>query len=437
MNRCFIMLLLIPMHLQAQNTGIGTSTPLQKLDVNGAIKIGNTATNTPGSLRYNAGSFEGGNGTSWKNLEGLPSKAIILAQSPDTIALKAAGFSVLRTIDLWDTAFIPEPTNFDGSWSANFPLSGGGDVPGPIASIEAVWYSNSLIYYGADAYLYQYDVVAKQWKKLPNISPLGERNHCGVTLLGDNIYITGGDVFDFTASNILLHKTSARYNMLSNTWSAIADIPVNSSYHATAAIGSDIYLLDGGSSATNYVINPSKKLYRYNTLTDKWSGDLATATTPDLVFGGMMVARGNKLVFSYGNIAARQYDPVTHVLAGLTNFDPVTNNLGFNNGFALALAGDKLFMTGRSRISGDPTPPLQNPLMHFVLDLSNPAKPPQRLNVCQLSNTELYIYKYNDTDDKFYALSRGGESFIFDSGGTEACTEIKVLKGYWSYMKKN
>ena len=46
----------------AQNVGIGTTTPEQKLDVNGAIKIGTSATNQPGTIRYNGGNFEGGTG---------------------------------------------------------------------------------------------------------------------------------------------------------------------------------------------------------------------------------------------------------------------------------------------------------------------------------------------------------------------------------------
>ncbi len=48
-------------------TGINTTNPLQQLEVNGAIKIGNTANNELGSIRYNTGIFEGFNGT-WNTI---------------------------------------------------------------------------------------------------------------------------------------------------------------------------------------------------------------------------------------------------------------------------------------------------------------------------------------------------------------------------------
>lgn len=41
---------------QAQNVGIGSSTPGEKLDVNGAIKVGNTSGSNAGSIRYVSGS---------------------------------------------------------------------------------------------------------------------------------------------------------------------------------------------------------------------------------------------------------------------------------------------------------------------------------------------------------------------------------------------
>jgi len=54
-----------------QNTGVGTSTPTQKLDVAGKIKIGDDATvPQPGTVRWNTitNDFEGYNGTEWLSL---------------------------------------------------------------------------------------------------------------------------------------------------------------------------------------------------------------------------------------------------------------------------------------------------------------------------------------------------------------------------------
>ncbi len=51
--------------------GIGTSIPLQKLDINGGLRLGNTTANIAGSLRFDTGSsrFQGYNGTDWVYLD--------------------------------------------------------------------------------------------------------------------------------------------------------------------------------------------------------------------------------------------------------------------------------------------------------------------------------------------------------------------------------
>lgn len=57
-------------YANAQNVGIGTTNPSQKLEVNGGIKIGTTTNNVPGTIRWNEtkNDFEGYNGSSWVSL---------------------------------------------------------------------------------------------------------------------------------------------------------------------------------------------------------------------------------------------------------------------------------------------------------------------------------------------------------------------------------
>ena len=59
-----------PSFLIAQNVGVGTSLPLEKLDVNGAIRIGTTTDSLVGTIRYNfvTNDFEGRDSSTWVSL---------------------------------------------------------------------------------------------------------------------------------------------------------------------------------------------------------------------------------------------------------------------------------------------------------------------------------------------------------------------------------
>lgn len=71
------LLLFTVSYLSAQNVGVDVASPLEKFDVDGAIKIGtdanNHVTNAPtggeGTIRYRSNEFQGWNGTSWINLD--------------------------------------------------------------------------------------------------------------------------------------------------------------------------------------------------------------------------------------------------------------------------------------------------------------------------------------------------------------------------------
>ena len=50
------------------NVGVGTTTPLEALDVNGGVRIGNTGSTNAGTIRWTGTDFEGYDGSSWKSL---------------------------------------------------------------------------------------------------------------------------------------------------------------------------------------------------------------------------------------------------------------------------------------------------------------------------------------------------------------------------------
>ncbi len=432
----------------AQNVGIDVAIPKQKLDVNGAIKIGTSSTNNAGSIRYNNNSFEGGDGSTWTSLEGLPSKGIILAQEPDTAVLKTKGFSVLRTIDIWDTSYITVPTNFPGSWTNGFPIASGTTPTSTYSSQETVMYNGSLIYYGQDAFLRRYNTATDIWDILPNISPLGVRQGCGVTLVGNEIFVTGG--WRFVNPSFVFYNTSAKYNLLTNVWTTIAPIPVNNAYHVTIAAGSNIYLLNGSSTST---FTTSVKLYQYNTLTNTWSANLSTASTPPEVFQGESVSRNGKFLltnrrpyFQGGTtyISVIEYDPVSHTITFLTPIFPANGQtpITFSN-HVITLSGSKVNIAA---VIPDTTNVNYNPLvnpqsysntmtLHYEVDLATGVA--VQLSTCQLDNIQLGVYQYSAGDNRFYGIGGSNQYFVFNRSGAQACNTILNRKGFWSYMKKN
>ena len=50
------------------NVGVGTTEPLEKLDVDGALKLGNTVNTNVGTIRWTGSDFEGYNGGAWQSL---------------------------------------------------------------------------------------------------------------------------------------------------------------------------------------------------------------------------------------------------------------------------------------------------------------------------------------------------------------------------------
>lgn len=122
------------------SVGIGTGFPQQKLDVNGGIRIGNTAVQSPGSIRYNGNNFEGYNGTAWVQLNGGGSpdnwgtQAVVTdpslvgngtVGSPLTIAPQGAGTGdVLK----WNgTTWAPAADQI-GSGSSDWTAIGSGNI---------------------------------------------------------------------------------------------------------------------------------------------------------------------------------------------------------------------------------------------------------------------------------------------------------------------
>ncbi|MFP4527926.1 MAG: hypothetical protein ACLFQX_05200 [Candidatus Kapaibacterium sp.] len=95
--------------------GIGTNEPATKLDIDGAIKIGQSATTAQGAIRYQDGKFEGRTSDGWKQLDNTSSstKGTNLVMSYKVVNsisnLSSTDASVIKYTDATDDSI--EPSN--------------------------------------------------------------------------------------------------------------------------------------------------------------------------------------------------------------------------------------------------------------------------------------------------------------------------------------
>jgi hypothetical protein len=106
---------------------------------------------------------------------------------------------------------------------------GGGTGANPDARIDQVW---------------AFDPLAQTWTQKASVPSPGVGSNFGSSaLLGGAIYVFGG--VTGPPGPITITSTAWKYNIASDTWSRIADLPTTNFGAAVAAIGSKIYIASG------------------------------------------------------------------------------------------------------------------------------------------------------------------------------------------------
>lgn len=125
----------------AQNVGVGTSNPQEKLDVNGGVRIGYTpSTNSGGTMRFNNNEMEYNNGFGWRSLVNsfkdsaistltpfsstirntwleIPVSMTVTEQGVYLVIFKANGYN--------NSVYYPGSGNSDNAGVVDFRLNGG------------------------------------------------------------------------------------------------------------------------------------------------------------------------------------------------------------------------------------------------------------------------------------------------------------------------
>jgi len=171
-----------------------------------------------------------------------------------------------------------------------------------------------------------YDPAANKWSKVgifPGFSDGGYKaQYLGVAALWEEsptqawVFCAGGGFWGPD------NKSFAKYNIQSDTWTELPDMPATMISHVGAVINGKLYLAGGNQNGVGF----SKGIWEYNCATGQWT-DPAGGTTPapvaQLIEGVERAAVGvynGKLYIIGGQASAGDYN-------GIQVFDPVTRSV--------------------------------------------------------------------------------------------------------------
>lgn len=128
----------------------------------------------------------------------------------------------------------------------------------------------------------------------------------GGCLVGDEVYIFGGDVPVIGSNNL-----SGKYNLITKEYTPIKSLPINVHKHAVVSYGTDIYILGGIDNADDTLYN---NLYKYDIFADTYT-ELTGYTVPIcnigfVAYSGKLYAGGGYNGTAYSK-AFWEYDIIT------------------------------------------------------------------------------------------------------------------------------
>lgn len=390
-------LISMPQLLQAQNVGIGTATPTEKLDVNGNVKISGTIQiegGTPGAGKVLTSSS---NGTaSWSSAGLVQSSMYIMSDNPADANLTANGYTYFASSLVNTQKEIPG-TAPAGGWIGSAPFLDSRQQPEIIAISN-----NKFVVFGgySDGSSRSsgaiYDALADTWVPIPDMGDLFERSSPvtvwangklvvwgGSTFLGPGItnYPATGKIYDpatgvwtsmnttnapagrtFAASgynqatNELIvwggdggggtyFNTGAKYNLTTNTWTAMS---TGGAPAARSRMGFDVsngnLFVTGGYGAANSVFAES---YFYNCSTNSWTllpaSGLAARYVPQVEFTGSsyVVWGGTSLSTSFTDGAV--FNTTNNTWTAMSNTQTPPNGTSiqsaYSNGYFVTIGG--------------------------------------------------------------------------------------------------
>ena len=243
----------------------------------------------------------------------------------------------LQTDKEFDKIVIDEFLNANGTWtSSGFAESPRSFLQGASAIVS------HFIYLFSNTYNYRYDILTNTFERMEDV-PI-HVSFVNAVSIGTDIYIFGTNYFGE-------QKKAYKYDTLNDSWTQLADIPINYYWGRTAAIGTNIYLMGSHSGDNNN--------YKYDTLTNTYE---SMTNLPVTFIQGSSQVVGNYIYFFGGNYTKRvmyRYNTLTDTYTQLAN-SPVD----FIN-IASAVVGNYIFILGGGNSS------TSDNTRFYVYDISN------------------------------------------------------------------
>ncbi len=477
MKRTFIAgaFILFAAMVSAQNVGIGVPVPQQKLDVNGAIKISTTTTNQPGAIRFNAGKFEGGDGTNWKSFEALPSNSLVFSKTNPNTALQNLGYSYFGDFNYnyYDSILLgseaqkwysTSPSNPPQASENAFIFWSGteflvwnkantinvlhkynavtdqwtslGGLNTPLFADLAVWTGNELIAWGwgsgseAPA---KFNPSTNVWTLISGVNaPAYDLNMTAIW--------TGTDMIVFGGAG-----PGGKYNLSTNTWAALPTVnaPSSRTTHAAVWTGTEMLVWGGKATGTGTLLNTGA---RYNPSTNTWAPIASTTLSGRIAFTAvwtgteMVIMGGADAIFDGGGSVFKdgaEYNPSTNSWTPMVIPATVYNI----KGASAVWTGTEIIYWGGL----DPAAPLY--AVHYYGARYNPATnnwnnftqsnniPNPRLYHSAAWNGNIMMVfggRLADDGPSSYCLNSGGRYF---STGGSSITEVIQKDKIYLYLK--
>lgn len=195
-----------------------------------------------------------------------------------------------------------------------------------VGIVESTMYSSNDFW--------KYDPFTNSWSQIANV-PINLCMSIGFSIGGLG-YLTGG----ISHPAPILNRITFEYNPTTNTWANKALFPLNALIAGSVSVWNGIAYV--GTGDRHQVPAYSSEFYAYDPVTDTWSLKAPIPILSDYCFSFIA---DNKIYFGGGNdtfnVKLFEYDPVLDSWSQKNNLPFVNPNLGFNyaTGFSLSNGG--------------------------------------------------------------------------------------------------